>query len=104
MIHIFNNILICTLIFVFVIIITQQLFIPHYKIENFTNNNNNINIKRDKKVDVSNDDFILDQQKAGNINVLKERVSDLEVLKNQVINNSNKIKLLQGVVEEFIKQ
>jgi hypothetical protein len=101
MIQIFINILIFTLIFVFVIIITQQLFIPHYKIENFTNNN--INIKRDKKVDVSNDEFILEQQKAGNINVLKERVSDLEVLKNQVINNSNKIKLLQGVVEEFLK-
>jgi methyl-accepting chemotaxis protein len=109
MIHIFINILIITLIFVFVIILNQQLFFPKHKIENFKNNTKN----KDKTKPYPEDDdsdaaasaaFILAQQNAGNINILKDRVGHLEVLKNQVLNNSNKIKVLEDELQEILEQ
>ena len=105
MIYNFINILIFTLIFVFILILKQQLFIPHNKIEKFENNNTNN--KRDSppyKLHVSNDAFVLAQQNAGNINILKNRVENLEVLKNQVMDNSNKIKLLEEDLEQILKE
>ena len=109
MIHNFINILIFTLIFVFILILKQQLFIPNNKIENFENNNNNTNIKRDKppyklNEPLTHDAFILAQQNAGNINVLKNRVENLEVLKNKVMDNSNKIKLLEEELEQILQE
>jgi hypothetical protein len=106
MIHIFINILIFTLIFVFVIILTYQLFIPHYKLETFKNNDTNS--KRNKNSYNADHDtnaaFILAQQNAGNINILKDRVGHLEVLKNQVIDNSNKIKLLESDLQDILQR
>lgn len=107
MIHIFINILIFTLIFVFIIILKQQLFMPYSKIENFKNNNTNTNRNKNSnpyKLDEENAGFILAQQNAGNINILKDRVGHLEVLKNQVIDNSNKIKLLEVSLEEILQE
>ena len=110
MIHIFINILIITLIFVFVIILNQQLFFPKHKIENFKNNNTK---NKDETKPYPEDDdsdaatsaaFILAQQNAGNINILKDRVGHLEVLKNQVLNNSNKIKVLENELQEILEQ
>ena len=108
MISNFINILIFTLIIVFILILKQQLFIPDNKIEKFDNNNKNTNNKRDNhpyklKEALSNDAFELAQQNAGNINVLKNRVENLEVLKNQVMDNSNKIKLLEEDLEQILQ-
>lgn len=108
MIHNFINILIFTLIFVFILIIKQQLFIPHNKIEKFENNNNANNTRDNPPYKLndplSNDAFILAQQNAGNINVLKNRVENLEVLKNKVMDNSNKIKLLEEDLEQILQE
>ena len=110
MIHIFINILIFALIFIFVVILKQQIFISPY-IENF--NNNKPNTKRENKsnpynlednLDDQNDGFVLAQQNAGNIKVLKDSVGHLEKLKNKVIDNSNKIKLLEVNLEEILQE
>lgn len=105
MFHIFINTLIFGLVLVFIVILKQQFFNKHYKIENFKNNNTNSDTKNDTdNSPEQNNKFILAQQNAGNINVLKNRVNDLEVLKNKVINNSNKIKLLEANLEEILQE
>lgn len=103
MISIFINILIFTLIFVFILILKQQIFISSNKIENFKNNKGN---KKEDNLDDddTNETFILAQQNAGNINVLKDKVGHLEALKNQVMNNSNKLKLLEDELEEILQE
>lgn len=98
MIHHFINILILALVIIFIIILKQQAF--HSKIENFKNTNT----KQKYNTEDDSDEFILAQQNAGNIQVLKDRVKHLEVLKNKVIENSNKIKVLENSLKEIVEE
>ena len=81
------------LIFIFIFIFCYQIFIPYRE-----------GLETEYKPYDPNDPIILSQQNAGNIVYLKERVDEINPLKQQIADLSSQVETLTGQVLGLTQQ
>jgi hypothetical protein len=99
-------IFIYSLIFVFLLLISYQLFLGHSSnvlIEKLTNNTSTSSYKP-YNINDPNNALILCQQNAGNIDYLKIRVDELGGIKQQVDNMEQNINSMQTQIDGLVQQ
>jgi len=101
--------LIYVLIIIFMLLIAYQIFLSfntNTLIEGLENTTNNTNTPEYKPYNLGdpNNALILAQQNAGNIIVLKERVDDLDGVKNNVDDMQQNINSMQVQINSLVQQ
>ena len=99
-------IFIYSLIFVFLLLISYQLFLGHSSnvlIEKLTNNTSTSSYKP-YNINDPNNALILCQQNVGNIDYLKIRVDELGGIKQQVDNMEQNINSMQTQIDGLVQQ
>jgi hypothetical protein len=100
------------LICLFVILISYQIYLAIFPddliegLENNNNNNTNVSTQEYKPYNVSdpNNSLILAQQNAGNIEVLKGRMDEMDGIKKKVDNIQLSIDAMQIQMDDLVQQ
>ena len=95
--------LINVLIIVFIMLITYQVFVEHYG--KLTENLETQDAKyEDYDTNNPNNALILSQQNSGNIQIIKEKMDNLDGIQDDVVNMQQNMDTMQSQIDGLVQQ